>query len=144
MSAAVKHGVYIASKTKHAATWRMLRTLGAPIISTWIDEAGVGESLDLGDLWKRCVREASSCELLVLFEEAGDTPFVGAFIEVGAALASSTPVLVVFPENGTSKYEGQSFLHHPLVQRAKSVAAAIATVAPGWELGHLQLATERR
>lgn len=84
-------GIYIASKTKHAEHWRDWRSRGLPIISTWIDEAGPGESTDLADLWRRCIAEASSCELLVCYREADDV-LKGAFIELGAALASGREV----------------------------------------------------
>jgi len=53
-----KSGIYIASKSKHAPQWRALRDSGVPIISTWIDEAGEGETLDWTALWKRCIHEA--------------------------------------------------------------------------------------
>jgi hypothetical protein len=46
-----RRGIYIASKTKHAARWLEYRAQGEPIISTWIDEAGEGASADLHDLW---------------------------------------------------------------------------------------------
>jgi hypothetical protein len=46
-------GIYIASKTVHAARWRDLRAQGLPIISTWIDEAEIGATGDWPDLWHR-------------------------------------------------------------------------------------------
>jgi len=84
-------GVYIASKTKHAEHWRGWRSRGLPVISTWIDEAGPGESADLSNLWQRCISEASNCELLVCYREDGDV-LKGAFIELGAALANGRDV----------------------------------------------------
>src|SRR5690606_5090911 len=56
----VRYGVYVASRAsapERPAMWRKLRDHGHPIISTWIDEAGEGESHDLGDLWGRILRE---------------------------------------------------------------------------------------
>jgi len=92
---AKRHGIYIASKTKHAARWRSLRDkIGEPIISTWIDEAGEGESACLDDLWRRCIAEASSCELLIVYREKDDV-LKGAWVEVGAALAVGIPVFAV-------------------------------------------------
>jgi len=84
-------GVYLASKTKHAEHWRAWRSRGLPVISTWIDEAGPGESADLSDLWQRCISEASNCELLICYREPDDV-LKGAFIELGAALASGREV----------------------------------------------------
>lgn len=90
-----RQGIYIASKTKHAERWRFLRDkVGEPIISTWIDEAGPGESADLDDLWRRCISEASSCEVLIVYREP-DEILKGAWVEVGAALASGIPVYAV-------------------------------------------------
>jgi len=88
-------GIYIASKTKHADRWRFLRDkVGEPIISTWIDEAGPGESADLDDLWSRCISEASSCQVLIVYRER-DEILKGAWVEVGAALASGIPVYAI-------------------------------------------------
>lgn len=85
-------GIYIASKVKHAQRWVDLRDVGhAPIVSTWIDEAGEGESGDLADLWRRCIAEASHASALVIYREA-DEILKGAWVELGAALACGVPV----------------------------------------------------
>lgn len=90
-----KSGIYIASKVKHAGDWRALRDEEkAPIISTWIDEAGEGESGDLADLWRRCIGEASSAGALVIYR-LPDEVLKGAWVELGAALASGVPVFAV-------------------------------------------------
>ena len=90
-----RRGIYIASKVAHADRWRLLRDkIGYPIISTWIDEAGVGESQDLSGLWDRCITEASSAEVLVLNCEPGEM-LKGGWVELGAALASGVPVIAV-------------------------------------------------
>ena len=101
--------IYIASKTRHAAKWRALRSDGYDIISTWIDEAGPGESQDLPDLAKRCVSEAKSADVLVLYCEPGDV-LKGALIEVGAALACGVPVREV----GRCDSIQTALRHHPL------------------------------
>jgi hypothetical protein len=101
-----KAGIYTASKTKHAHLWRDLRGAGAPIISTWIDEAGEGESADLDDLWKRCIAESCSCEALIVFRRPDDV-LKGAWVEIGAALAVGTPVYAVGLDGFTiSNYRG--------------------------------------
>ena len=86
--------IYTASKTKHAAIWRRYREQGWPIISTWIDEAGVGETLCFNDLWKRCIKEASAADVTIVYRE-GEDVLKGAFIEIGAALASGKLVFFV-------------------------------------------------
>jgi len=89
-----QRGIYITSKTRHAERWRSLRSDGVPIISTWIDEAGVGEVLDWRDLWRRCISEIASSSTLIVYIEPGDV-LKGTLVEVGAALANNVPVLVV-------------------------------------------------
>ena len=84
--------IYIASKTVHAQKWRELRANGVPINSTWIDEAGQGESKDLADLWWRCIRESSDALCTIVYREEGEI-LKGAFIEVGSALASGMMVI---------------------------------------------------
>lgn len=118
--------IYIASKTRHAARWRALRAEGVPIISTWIDEAGPGETRDFTGLWERCVHEAATATVVILYAEPGDV-LEGAFIEVGAALAFDVPVLVV------GEQPGWSWTRHPLVSLVDSVEEAIrwATVELG-------------
>lgn len=111
------YGIYIASKTKHAERWRYLRDkVGEPIISTWIDEAGEGESTDLNDLWHRCIREASSAELLILYREKEDI-LKGGWIEMGAALAAGVPVFAIGIEEFTvAKHDG--IRHFPDIEAA--------------------------
>jgi hypothetical protein len=108
----------MASKTKHADKWRRLRECGAGIISTWIDEAGVGETTDWADLWSRCIGEASAADFTILYYEEGEE-LKGARVEAGAALAAGKTVIVVGPLS-------DSFLHHPRVLTAPSVHYAIS------------------
>lgn len=117
-----RHGIYTASKTKHAHLWRDLRDAGAPIISTWIDEAGEGESTDLHDLWDRCISESRSCKALVVYKEPDDV-LKGAWVEIGAALAVGNPVYAVGLSGFTiSNYRG--------IKHFLSLAAAFK--AAGW------------
>lgn len=106
-------GIYIASKTKHAEHWRGWRSRGLPIISTWIDEAGPGESADLADLWRRCLAESAGCELLVCYREPDDV-LKGAFIELGAALAAGREVWAL----GLTDY---TVAHHPGIRHFETI-----------------------
>jgi len=117
-------GIYIASKTRHARRWRYLRDkVGEPIISTWIDEAEEGESHDLDDLWRRCIAEASSCDVLIVYREPSDM-LKGAWIEVGAALASGVPVYAIGLEDFTiAKY--RRLTHFPNMREAISAARSL-------------------
>lgn len=112
--------IYTASKTKHADKWRQLRAEGWPIISTWIDEAGVGQSASLSDLWHRCIQEATIAECVLLYREPGEV-LKGAFIEVGAALAHGNVVYAV----GCEEF---SFINHVGVKQCPTIAAALIAI----------------
>ena len=123
-----RRGIYIASKTRHADRWKALRAAGEPIISTWIDEAGPGESSDLNDLWARCIREASSCEVLIAYREPEDI-LKGAWIEIGAALAVGIPVVGVGLRDFTiANYE--KITHMKSIGNAFAAANAIRAALP--------------
>ena len=117
-----RKGIYIASKTIHADRWRKLRLMGYPINSTWIDEAGAGESKDLADLWRRCVAEASSAEVLVLYRQPSET-LKGGWVELGAALASGVPVFAV----GIEEY---TIANDKRIRHFKSMADAMSVLKP--------------
>jgi hypothetical protein len=113
-------GIYAASLTKHAPRRLALRAAGAPLVSTWLDEWGPGESPSMRDLWIRNVREAAAADALVLYHEAGDV-LKGAFVEVGAALACDVPVFVVGDPPG-------SWVAHPSVHRCPSLNEALRQI----------------
>lgn len=117
----MKRGIYIASKVKHAQKWRHLRATGAPIISSWIDEAGEGQTTSYDELAERCLREVMDSKAVILYCEPGDV-LKGVLIEVGAALAANTQVYCV----GTCESISRIFARHPLWIFAKSVENAIA------------------
>ena len=112
--------IFISSKVKHAPKWRKLRDRYVPIISTWIDEAGPGESMCFKDLWKRCVSEASSADALLLYVEEGDH-LKGALVEVGAALSNEVPVYVVGTPDG-------SWINHYNVTQCKDLDDALTQI----------------
>lgn len=93
--------IYIASRAslpERAERWRRLRDeFGWQIVSSWIDEAGEGETVDFTDLWDRIHREIASSNKLLLYAEPDDFPLKGALIEAGMALALGKPVVVCLP-----------------------------------------------
>lgn len=113
--------IYTASKTIHAHKWRELRSLGYNINSTWIDEAGPGETACFRRLWERCINEAAQADALLLYRQPGEA-LKGAFIEAGAALASKKPVFAI-------GIEDQSFRYHPLITVCDSVNDALIKMA---------------
>lgn len=111
-------GWYIASRTRHAPRWRALRdSSGVRVLSSWIDEAGPGQTQDWADLWARCEREAVSARVFVLFIEEGDTDLRGALAEVGMRLAAGLPVYYVSRDCSIGKGL-RSLARHPLVINA--------------------------
>lgn len=113
--------IYIASKTIHAGRWRQLRDRGAVnIISTWIDEAGVGESSDLPDLARRCIEESVMADGFILYCEPDDV-LKGALIEAGARLAFGKWVFSV----GDCPSLSSALVQHLNWRRCGSIAEAI-------------------
>lgn len=117
---------YVASKTSHAWRWRSLRDRGYRINSTWIDEAGEGESSDYADLAVRCIAEASAADVLILYCVATDA-LKGALIEVGAALAAGKEVRCV----GDCPSISRVFRKHPLWRECDSLPEALANSVSG-------------
>ncbi len=121
-------GIYIASKTQHAQRWRFLRdAVGYPIISTWIDEAGEGETSDWSDLWERCVREASTATALIVYREP-DEVLKGGWIEVGAALAAGVPVFAVGIDEFSIAKSGKLTLCRDMKEAIEKSFAAYRTL----------------
>lgn len=87
--------IYIASKTRHADRWRVLRDyFRVPIISRWIDLDANGAIGDWTSFWQSCFGEISYASALLLYFEDGEE-LKGALAEVGVALSYSTTVYVV-------------------------------------------------
>lgn len=121
-------GTYVASRVHHASIWRAVRADGYRITSTWIDEAGPGQTSDMSELWQRIASEVTTSSRLVLYVEPSDFPLKGALVEVGMALAYLIPIVVVAPavvlDDGCRPIG--SWIRHPLVRRLNSIDAAMA------------------
>lgn len=125
-------GTYIASRAslpERSAAWRRLRDVdGWKITSSWIDEAGAGQTVNLGSLWVRIESEIATSERLVLYVEQADFPLKGALIEVGIALAHRIPIRVVAPGvvlDPVSFRPLGSWVRHPLVAFSDSMLEAL-------------------
>lgn len=123
--------IYVASRASVSARpemWRHLRDVdGWPIVSTWIDEAGAGETADLSELWHRIHVEIAVSAGLILYATEFDFPLKGAFIEAGMAIGRGLPVAVVLPDVKVSPgsfYPIGSWINHPNVKRFEDVHAA--------------------
>lgn len=129
-----RHGIYVASRAsvpERAAEWRRLRDHGWPIVASWIDEAGEGETGDFAELWARIQREVTGAAALIVYAEPGDFPLKGALVEVGMALAAGVPVYAVLPGvvlEPRSMRPAGSWLAHPGVAVVPNLAGALAAI----------------
>lgn len=112
---------YIASKTKHASKWQILRMFGYVVTSTWIDEAGEGQTLNYSELAERCIRDIEASDFLILYCEQGEF-LKGALIEVGAALALKQHVFCI----GSCDSISRVFKEHPLWHECETISDAIS------------------
>ena len=119
--------IYMASKTTHAPRWQTLRAAGYNVISTWIDEAGEGETLDVPDLARRCIKEAAEADVFILFCRDTET-LKGAFLEAGAALAAGKLVISV----GRAANWSTTFASHPPWKEVDTINDALILVDNDW------------
>lgn len=118
----VRSGVYFASKVVHATRWQAMRDSGVTTASTWIDEAGEGQTADYAELSERCLNEIAQAERLVLYCQPGEI-LKGALLEAGAALMAGTPVFLV----GECESLSRVFRKHALWHECASVEEAVAS-----------------
>lgn len=122
---------YVASKTRHAEMWKRLRARGLSVVSTWIDEAGEGETWDYTELWTRIEREVKSADAVLFYADGDDSGWKGVYIEAGVAIGNGIPVYMILDgielEGITFRPVG-SWIKHPLVKQVKSIAEI-----PGWD-----------
>jgi hypothetical protein len=120
--------IYVASRVRHAAMWRRHRDAGTNIISSWIDQAGPGETPDIGALWQQIVAEVTLARWLVLYIEPDDFPLKGALVEAGIALGHGREVIVVAPRvelEPVSYRPIGGWCRHPSVRFAGSIGDAL-------------------
>lgn len=127
----MKSPVYVASRASvpaRSAMWRELRSAGWNITSSWIDEAGEGETEDFTELWDRIMREIAAADKLVLYAEQSDFPLKGAIVEAGIALGMGKPVVVCLPGvllSTRTKRPIGSWVSHRGVVRIDSIEEAM-------------------
>jgi len=114
--------IYTASRVRHSDRWVLARAAGFPVCATWINEAGPGQTEDMGELWQRCIAESSGADALILYRQDGE-PLKGALVEAGAALGAGRPVFAV-GFDGEDDLRTFSFLNHPLVKRCAGLEEA--------------------
>ena len=122
-----KPRIYTSSRVKHAPMWKSLRASGENIISSWIDQAGPGETPSLSELWVHILEEIADSDYMILYVEPDDFPLKGAFVEVGMALGLGLAVVVVAPgmEFDPPSYRPiGSWIKHPNVTFCKDLRRA--------------------
>jgi hypothetical protein len=123
--------LYVASRASIAARalmWRTMRLRGFNIVSSWIDEAGAGETLDYSDLWARVIEEIGRARAVVLYAEPDDFPLKGALVEIGAALGMRKPIVVCLPGVDVAPRSARpigSWINHHSVIREDEIARAM-------------------
>ena len=123
--------VYAASRAsipERPAMWLDLRSRGANILSSWIDESGEGETKCFTELWNRIEGEIREADRLVLYVQPEDFPLKGALVEVGMALAMSKPVWIVAPGVNMHPRDMKpigSWAKHPSVQFTDDIDKAV-------------------
>jgi hypothetical protein len=118
--------LYVSSRVIHAAMWRGLRkNHNWPIRSSWIDQAGPGETPDMSQHWATIVGEILQSDALLLYFQPDDFPLKGALVECGVALAYNRPVFIMPTSTAivpvTYRPIG-SWIKHPLVKLVPSDA----------------------
>lgn len=123
--------LYVASRAsipERSAMWRTARFAGWPILSTWIDEAGEGETECNAELWTRIHAEISAAHALVLYAEPDDFPLKGALIEAGIAIGMNKAIVCCLPgvvlHPHTARPLG-SWFKHPFVRRCDDLESAM-------------------
>jgi hypothetical protein len=131
----IDFGIYGASRVVWAPVWLGLVKRGVPIISSWIYEAGQGETADLSELWSRVRQEISQCRALILYVDGmDDFPLKGALVEVGMAIAFNKPVFVVLTDvelEPRSMRPVGSWLHYKGVLRCETMQEALYAAGYG-------------
>lgn len=138
LAKAIKLPIYAASRAslpERPKMWQNMRANGWNIVSSWIDEAGPGETKDRRDLWLRIHGEIARSMGLIFYAEPGDFPFKGAMVEIGMALGMGKPVALVLPgvelEGDNCRPVG-SWMEHPNVVRSHNLDYAAMAIASSW------------
>jgi hypothetical protein len=128
--------VYVASRAsvpERSAMWRKMRDEdGWNITSTWIDEAGPGETEDFAELWTRIEKEIRASAGVILYASQSDFPLKGAFVEAGIAIGVRKPVAVVLADcvlDGPTMRPLGSWACHPLCRICDNFAEALAFIS---------------
>lgn len=116
------HGIYIASKVKHAQRWLDLKAKGYPFNSRWLTAPNDMTPEQYAELWGKISQDVMIADALILYVELGEV-LKGALIEMGMAMANNTPVYVV------GEYPGFTAIHCGGVTVCKTLDEALEKAA---------------
>ena len=114
---------YVAGKTKYAKFWRFLRdSLGAKIVSRWIDKNDVFEREECKRVAVDCLRDVAQADIFILYVEKDDN-LKYSLVELGAALALDKKCYII--NNEDNKQISRTMFAHPNIIFIESVAEAL-------------------
>ena len=120
--------IYMASKVKHFQKWIDLRNEGHDIVSTWIDEAGEGQTKDKKELCSRVINEITKCNFMVVYVEDGEF-LKGALIEMGLAMSFDIPIMMV----GRVLKTDSVFTHYHSIYQCSSINDGLQKIEKIWK-----------
>ena len=106
-------------------------------MSTWIDDAWMGVTIDHAELWVRSIREAISADVCLLYVEDGEI-LKGALVELGAAIAAGRRAIWVGPTSIEEPGRGRrihTVTNHPAVTPVRDLEAALERLADWGQIG---------
>lgn len=111
---------YTAGKIWHAPKFQMLRDMGWPVNSRWIDLDPVADEHFIthqkDKLWQLCLEDVCNSSFLLLYCEDMQEEQRGALVEIGMAMAFGKPIYVVGRCKTVVAHESSdvAFTHHNL------------------------------
>lgn len=114
-----------------AAAWRTFRSMGYPIVSTWIDEATLEVPVTPRDRWLRN-RDETRAAALVLVSWPNESLSADALVEVGMALGRGGRVFIAGPHAhlGSWVWTPGITLCADMVDAAHAAKAYVDTLKP--------------
>jgi hypothetical protein len=85
--------IYSAGKVWHAPLFREMRELGYNVATEWINWGSHAKN-DVR-IWEHCLRDATKCDLLIIYCGDKNEEQRGAMVEIGHAIAAGNPVYCI-------------------------------------------------
>jgi len=85
--------IYAAGKVWHAPKFREMRDAGYNVATEWINWGK--QAINDPRIREHCLRDATKCDLLIIYCEDENEEQRGAMVEIGHALAAGNPVYCI-------------------------------------------------